>query len=184
MPDIYPNFPYRWMSWDDWLAKVDTMVNARLDATGITNVDGWELWNEPDWTWNTAAAGSVQRRLDTHLPARSGPWTRSPRSSAPAPPLQPHLDASLPDHARNTGTLPDIICWHELGTTPTDIAADVADYRATWSPARHQPAADLHQRVRAAEPGGHPRPDRHYIAKFERAAESAPSGRTGTSPAP
>jgi hypothetical protein len=58
MPDIYPNFPYQWVSWSDWLSKVDTMVTARLAATTTTNIDGWELWNEPDWTWNTAAAGS------------------------------------------------------------------------------------------------------------------------------
>src|SRR5690606_8368262 len=57
MPDIYPNFPYRWVSWNDWLAKVDTMVRARLHATTVTNVLGWELWNEPDYTWDTAAAG-------------------------------------------------------------------------------------------------------------------------------
>src|SRR6266700_1700912 len=58
MPDIYPNFPYVWVSWSDWLSKVNTMVQARLAATAATNIDGWELWNEPDWTWNTAAAGS------------------------------------------------------------------------------------------------------------------------------
>ena len=45
MPDIYPNFPYRWVSWSDWLSKVDTMVQARLAATTTTNIDGWELWN-------------------------------------------------------------------------------------------------------------------------------------------
>src|SRR3954451_11304570 len=31
MPDIYPDFPYRWVGWDDWLSKVDTMVSARLN---------------------------------------------------------------------------------------------------------------------------------------------------------
>jgi hypothetical protein len=49
MPDVYPDFPYRWISWEDWDAKVDTMVKARLDATTTTNINGWELWNEPDW---------------------------------------------------------------------------------------------------------------------------------------
>lgn len=58
MPDIYPDFPYRWVSWADWNSKVDTMVNRRLAATGTSDISGWELWNEPDWTWNTASAGS------------------------------------------------------------------------------------------------------------------------------
>lgn len=50
MPDIYPGFPYNWVSWDDWTAKIDTMVKARLAATTTTNINGWELWNEPDGT--------------------------------------------------------------------------------------------------------------------------------------
>src|SRR5919197_5944315 len=57
MPDIYPDFPYKWMSWPDWLSRVDTMVSDRLAARTVSNVAGWELWNEPDFTWDTAAAG-------------------------------------------------------------------------------------------------------------------------------
>ncbi|TMR94632.1 CBM35 domain-containing protein [Nonomuraea basaltis] len=128
MPDIYPDFPYRWVSWNDWLAKVNTMVNARLSATTVTNVIGWELWNEPDWTWNTSAAGSFNdgwvrtfravRALDTLTPI-VGPSTATYNRSW----MQSFLT-----NARNTGTLPDIICWHEL-ENPTRIAGDIADYR-------------------------------------------------------
>ncbi|MER6575850.1 CBM35 domain-containing protein [Nonomuraea sp. NPDC001023] len=128
MPDIYPDFPYRWVSWDDWLAKVTTMVNARLSATTVTNVIGWELWNEPDWTWNTAAAGSF-----------NDGWTRTYRAvrslDAQTPIVGPSTAVysrswmqSFLTHARDTGTLPDIICWHEL-SGPSRIAADIADYR-------------------------------------------------------
>ncbi|MER6514881.1 CBM35 domain-containing protein [Nonomuraea sp. NPDC001636] len=128
MPDIYPDFPYKWVSWNDWLAKVTTMVNARLSATTVTNVIGWELWNEPDWTWNTAAAGSFNdgwtrtfgavRALDAQTPI-VGPSTAVYSRSW----MQSFLT-----HARDTGTLPDIICWHEL-SGPARIAADIADYR-------------------------------------------------------
>ncbi|MBB5782528.1 CBM35 domain-containing protein [Nonomuraea jabiensis] len=128
MPDIYPDFPYKWVSWDDWLAKVNTMVNARLSATTVTNVIGWELWNEPDYTWNTAAAGNFNdawvrtyravRALDTLTPI-VGPSTATYNRSW----MQSFLT-----NAKNTGTLPDIICWHEL-QNPTRIASDIADYR-------------------------------------------------------
>ncbi|MBE1583293.1 CBM35 domain-containing protein [Nonomuraea angiospora] len=128
MPDIYPDFPYRWVSWDDWLAKVNTMVNARLSATTVSNVIGWELWNEPDYTWNTAAAGNFNdawvrthravRALDTLTPI-VGPSTATYNRSW----MQSFLT-----NAKNTGTLPDIICWHEL-QNPTRIASDIADYR-------------------------------------------------------
>src|SRR5882724_6308265 len=33
LPDIYPDFPYKWVSWADWMSKVDTMVSARLSAS-------------------------------------------------------------------------------------------------------------------------------------------------------
>ena len=56
MPDIYPNFPYRWVSMDDWRAKVRQQVNDRL-ASGAPNIYAYEIWNEPNWTWDTAAAG-------------------------------------------------------------------------------------------------------------------------------
>ncbi|MFI7229753.1 hypothetical protein ACIBO5_41605 [Nonomuraea angiospora] len=128
MPDIYPDFPYRWVSWNDWLAKVNTMVNARLSATTVSNVIGWELWNEPDYTWNTAAAGNFNdawvrtyravRALDTLTPI-VGPSTATYNRSW----MQSFLT-----NAKNTGTLPDIICWHEL-QNPTRIASDIADYR-------------------------------------------------------
>ena len=131
MPGVYPNFPYRWVAWAYWEAKVRTMVRARLNATATTNIDGWELWNEPDWTWNTAAAG----------PFTSG-WTRTHR-------LIRSLDAVTPivgpshsvynhnwmvdflTNARDTGTVPDVIVWHELENDRyLDVEAHVADYRA------------------------------------------------------
>ncbi|MEW9552873.1 CBM35 domain-containing protein [Nonomuraea sp. NPDC050783] len=128
MPDIYPDFPYKWVSWSDWLAKVDTMVRARLNATTVTNVLGWELWNEPDYTWNTAAAG----------PFNDG-WVRTYQAVRALDPLTPIVGPSAATYnrswmqafltrARDTGTLPDIICWHEL-SDPARIATDLADYR-------------------------------------------------------
>jgi hypothetical protein len=130
LPDIYPTFPYQWVSWNDWLSKVDTMVNARLGANTVTNVEAYELWNEPDFTWNTAAAG----------PFNDG-WVRTyqrVRGNDPVTPIVgPSISAwnvnfmrSFLTHARNTGTLPNIICWHELGNTSATIAAHVSAYRA------------------------------------------------------
>jgi hypothetical protein len=125
MPDIYPNFPYQWVSWSDWLSKVDTMVKARLAAGNDTNIAAWELWNEPDWTWNTAAAGSFDagwvrtyqevRSLDSVTPIQ-GPSISTWNESW----MQNFLS-----YAKANNALPDIISWHELGG-PASIAADVA----------------------------------------------------------
>ena len=57
MPDVYPTFPYQWVSMNDWLNKVDQMVSDWL-ASGNNNLYGYEIWNEPDYTWNTSAAGN------------------------------------------------------------------------------------------------------------------------------
>jgi hypothetical protein len=133
MPDIYPNFPYQWVSWDDWLSKVDTMVTARLNATSVSNVAAWEIWNEPDWTWNTAAAGdfnagwtrTVQRirTRDTVTPV-AGPGYSGWNAN--------NMRAFL-TNAKNTNTLPDIVIWHELNHSSAAIAADVAAYRSLES---------------------------------------------------
>jgi hypothetical protein len=42
MTDIYKGFPYKWVSWDDWLSKVDTMVKDTL-ASGTKNIYAYEL---------------------------------------------------------------------------------------------------------------------------------------------
>ncbi|MFI7128136.1 hypothetical protein ACIBQ1_20725 [Nonomuraea sp. NPDC050153] len=167
MPDIYLDFPYRWVSWDDWLAKVNTMVNARLSATTATNVIGWELWNEPDYTWNTAAAGNFNdawvrtfravRALDTLTPI-VGPSTATYNRSW----MQSFLT-----NARNTGTLPDIICWHEL-QNPTRIASDIADYRNLESSLGISPRRISINEYAATGEVDVPGRIASYVAKFER----------------
>ncbi|MFC5826445.1 hypothetical protein [Nonomuraea insulae] len=167
MPDIYPDFPYRWVSWNDWLAKVNTMVNARLSATAVSNVIGWELWNEPDYTWNTAAAGNFNdgwvrtfqavRALDTLTPI-VGPSTAVYNRSW----MQSFLTT-----ARNTGTLPDIICWHEL-SNPTRIAADIADYRNLESSLGISPRRISINEYAATSEVDVPGRIASYVAKLER----------------
>jgi hypothetical protein len=124
MPDWYPNFPYVWVSWSNWLSAVDTQVKAVL-ASGDSNVSAFELWNEPDWTWNTAAAGSFDAgwartfdevRSDDPSAVIQGPSTSTFNAS--------WMTTFLTD-AKASGTLPNIISWHELngaGSIPSDVA--------------------------------------------------------------
>ncbi|MFG2469722.1 RICIN domain-containing protein [Streptomyces canus] len=131
MPDWYPNFPYKWVSWADWLSAVDKQV-ASVQSSGATNISAYELWNEPDWTWDTANAGAFNagwartfkevRAKDTTTPIQ-GPsysaWNQSWMSSF------------LTD-AKASGTVPDVIAWHELNGSK-DIAAHVSAYRSLES---------------------------------------------------
>jgi hypothetical protein len=131
LPDIYPTFPYEWRGWDDWERKVTTMVNDRLAATDVTNIHGWELWNEADWTWDTVAAGSFHdgwsrtydlvRSLDPVTPI-----------VGPSPSRYVHDEMlAFMTHARDTDTLPDVVVWHELDDMNWNAFEEhVADYRA------------------------------------------------------
>ena len=85
MPDWYPNFPYVWVSWSNWLSAVDTQVKAVL-ASGDSNISAFELWNEPDWTWNTSAAGAFNACWAAHLQRGPRRLTRAPSSRARATP--------------------------------------------------------------------------------------------------
>jgi hypothetical protein len=132
MPDIYPDFPYTWRGWPDWSEKVERMVR-RVRAADVPAVNGWELWNEPDWTWDTAKAGAFEDG-----------WTRTHRMVRAQDPHTPivgpsfslwsdSLMAGFLAAAKQAGTLPDVISWHELqpGTAGWSAIGDhIASYRA------------------------------------------------------
>jgi hypothetical protein len=167
MPDWYPNFPYQWVSWSNWLSAVDSQV-AAVQASGASNISAWELWNEPDWTWNTAAAGSFDAG-----------WARTfdeVRSKDPSRPIQGPSSSTfnlswmttfLTD-AKASNTVPDIISWHELGGA-SSIAGDVAAYRSLEASLGISPRPIAIEEYATTSEVGVPGPLAGYIAKFERA---------------
>ncbi|XVU21592.1 CBM35 domain-containing protein [Actinoplanes sp. CA-054009] len=169
LPDIYPNFPYRWVSWADWESKVRTMVQARLAATGTTNIDGYELWNEPDWTWNTASAGTF-----------AAGWTRTHRLIRSLDAVTPIVGPShsIYNHtwmvdfltnARNTNTLPDVIVWHELDNDSyLNLQAHIADYRAIEQSLGITPRPISINEYASPSQVDIPSVAVHYMAVFER----------------
>lgn len=169
LPDIYKDFPYKWVSWADWESKVRTMVNARLGATTATNIDGYELWNEPDWTWNTASAGTF-----------NAGWTRTFKLIRSLDTVTPIVGPSISwynhdylvsflTNARDTGTLPDVIVWHELDNDDyLNIGADVADYRAIESSLGISPRQISINEYASPSQVDIPSVAVHYMATFER----------------
>jgi hypothetical protein len=168
MPDVYPDFPYRWVSWDDWLGKVDEMVDDRLAATSTTGIDGWEIWNEPDGTWDTAKAG----------PYDDG-WTRTYRAIRAKDTVTPIIGPgttiynrdfirSFLENAKATNTLPDVIVWHELSQGWRDIDEHVADYRAMERSLGISPRRISINEYAWTDQVDVPSAALHYIAQFER----------------
>jgi hypothetical protein len=171
MPDIYPDFPYRWVSWDDWLSKVDAMVDARLAATTITNIDGWELWNEPDWTWNANDAGDFNDGW-----ARTYREVRSKDTITPivGPSFSHYDDGLMADflsNAKASNTVPNVMSWHELDPGPDGwvrVAADIADYRALEKSFKIGPLPISINEYAAKTDIDKPSGSLHFIAQFER----------------
>jgi hypothetical protein len=173
MPDIYPDFPYQWVSWDDWLAKVDTMVSKRLAATSVSNVAAWEIWNEPDWTWDTAKAGDF-----------NAGWTRTVQRIRTRDSLTPvagpgyagwdatRMRAFL-TNAKNTNTVPDLVVWHELNHSSGMIAADVAAYRSLESSLGISPRKIFVNEYAWTDEVDVPGRVANYVSKLERAGVAA-----------
>lgn len=169
MADVYPDFPYRWVGWSDWLSKVDTMVTSRLNATSVSNVTGWEIWNEPDGTWDTANAGSFNdgwvrtyreiRRLDQLTPI-VGPGITG---------WNPSYMQSFLSNAKANDALPDVVVWHELPHTSARVAANVAAYRAMESSLGISPRPIAINEYAWTDEVDVPGRVANYIAKFERA---------------
>jgi Ricin-type beta-trefoil lectin domain-like len=167
MPDWYPNFPYVWVSWSNWLSAVDTQVKAVL-ASGDSNISAFELWNEPDWTWNTSAAGAFDAgwartfkevRADDSSAQIQGPSTSTFSAS--------WMTTFLTD-AKASGTLPNILSWHELNGS-SSIAADVASAKSIESSLGIAALPIAIEEYGTTSEVGVPGPLVGYIAKFERA---------------
>jgi hypothetical protein len=169
MPDIYPNFPYVWVSWSDWLSKVDAMVRARLAATTTTNIDGWELWNEPDWTWNTAAAGSFDAGW-----VRTFQAVRALDSVTPivGPSISVYNHAWMANwlaYAKANNALPNVITWHQLTTgSYANVAANVADFTALEASLGISAIPIAIDEYASTSEVDVPSGALHYIAAFER----------------
>ncbi|MFC7258177.1 RICIN domain-containing protein [Streptomyces lutosisoli] len=166
MPDWYPDFPYKWVSWSDWLSAVDKQV-ASVQSSSATNISAYALWNEPDWTWDTTNAGAFNagwartfkevRTKDTTTPIQ-GPsysaWNQSWMSSF------------LTD-AKASGTVPDVIAWHELQGS-ADIAAHVSAYRSLESSLGISPRPIDIEEYGTPDEMGNSGALIGYAAKFER----------------
>ena len=167
MPDWYPNFPYVWVSWSNWLSAIDTQV-AAVKASGDSNIQAMEIWNEPDWTWDTSAAGSFDAgwvesfneiRKDEATVPIEGPsyseWNESWMSS-------------FLTYAKAKDALPQYLSWHEL-QGQQNIAADVAACEALEASLGISPIPIVIEEYGETGEVGVPGSLVGYIAKFERA---------------
>jgi hypothetical protein len=128
LPDIFPTFPYQWQGDDFWYAQVEKMVRSTL-ASGADNIYGYEIWNEPQWTWNPSWGDFNEMWARTYRLIRS--------LDPDTPIIGPSHDRDFANGMRTfltaavaSDTVPDIISWHELDPAlGLDVEEHVRIYR-------------------------------------------------------
>jgi Concanavalin A-like lectin/glucanases superfamily/Carbohydrate binding module (family 35) len=128
LPDIFPTFPYQWQGDEYWYTQVERMVRA-VQASGAPNIYGYEIWNEPQWTWNPEWGDYFQMWQRTYRLIRE--------LDPDTPIIGPSYDRDYENGLREfmtfaveTDTVPDIVSWHELGPVEgLNVAEHVAFYR-------------------------------------------------------
>jgi hypothetical protein len=166
MADYLDGFPYVWPGWSSWLGDVDKMTAAVKARPDVTNINAFEPWNEPDWTWPSAAGSFTDG------------WARIVRQIHTTLPNEPILGPSISylniDWMRNfltaakaSGTLPDVICWHELSGWQ-HVTADVQAYRALEQQLGISPRQISIDEYATTDEIDVPSSANHYVAQFER----------------
>lgn len=115
LPDILPNWPYKWPGLQSWLSQVEECVN-RKKASGLTNFDSYVIWNEPYGTWDNNNGDyhsavwkptyDLLRKIDPDMPI-VGPAISYYNSE--------RMEKFL-KFCKENNCLPDVICWHQWGS--------------------------------------------------------------------
>ncbi|MBE3011878.1 ricin-type beta-trefoil lectin domain protein [Microbispora sp. NEAU-D428] len=167
MADSFDGFPYNWTNWNDWYSRIDKMIAAAKSA-GVTNIDAWEPWNEPDWTWPSASGVSFNDGwVRTYQRIR-----QSEPNTAIMGPSYSYWDVnrmrSFLTNAKATNTVPQVVSWHELGGW-RQVTANVQAYRNLERELGISPRPISINEYASTSEIDVPSSANHYVAQFERA---------------
>lgn len=132
LADLCPGWPYAYPGDSEWLQKVEGVINDKK-ASGANNFYGYEIWNEPVYTWLEENGSFHEMWKKTYNLIRE----KDPGEKiiGPSDGYYNHdrMYAFL-QYCKQNNCVPDIICWHELiGTAPgsfgNDFAATMADLK-------------------------------------------------------
>lgn len=128
LADILPGWPYRWSGWSHWSTQVRSVITDKRNS-GRNNYYGYEIWNEPNVTWNNANGNfnSTLWKPTYDLIRAQDPGARIIGPSAAW--YHRSFIESLLRYCIPNNCLPDVMGWHELGGAD-NITANINDYRA------------------------------------------------------
>lgn len=173
LADLCPGWPYKFPGMSSWLSQVQSVITDKL-ASSADNFYGYEIWNEPVYTWNNANGEFNDMWLKTYRLIRQ----KDPSEKIVGP------SEGYYDHNRMYSFLsfcvanncvPDIICWHELssngnGSYAGDFVNNYQDYRnieKSLGISARPISINEYCDINHAEEGC-PGSSAVYIAKFER----------------
>ncbi|HEY4394839.1 MAG TPA: hypothetical protein VGP64_12290 [Polyangia bacterium] len=159
---------YTFTSMSDWLSKID-MTAARRKSANLTNIYGYEIWNEPQGTYASSNPLSFNdfwaqtyaelRKVDPTIKI-IGPSTSYYNNS--------YMQGFL-QYCKTNNVVPDIISWHQL--SGSNFTSDVQTYRSLEKSLGIGPLPiSINEYSGAADLSveGQPGASAPLIAKFER----------------
>ena len=112
--DLLPGWPYQWPGLTSFLNQCSQIIDAKK-ASGRTNYDGYEIWNEPYGTWKTEngtfEAGCWKPTYDL---IRS----KDPNERIIGPSFAYYNNSRMRTfltYCKANNCIPDVICWHQWG---------------------------------------------------------------------
>ncbi|MDN4483498.1 ricin-type beta-trefoil lectin domain protein [Demequina lignilytica] len=122
MQDVYSQWPYQEPSdiQADYLPKIEAQMQAVIDAGLPMESFAWVPYNEPDGIWYQNWNGGERENFLADWDAAYRTIREMDPDAIIVGPNEAiwHADrvTDLLTHAKDAGTLPDIMAWHELGT--------------------------------------------------------------------
>ncbi len=114
LADVLPGWPYRWPGTQSFLNSSREVINAKK-ASGRTNYDGYEIWNEPPGTWPTANGNF---KTVCWKPTFDLIRSLDPGARIIGPSLAYYSNSYMRDfltYCKANNCIPDVICWHQWG---------------------------------------------------------------------
>jgi hypothetical protein len=168
LPDVLPGWPYKWPGQATWLNEVKNVIAARK-ASGLTNWDGYEIWNEPPDTW-PAANGDFNTIC--WKPTYDLLRAQDPNIRIIGPSFSFYNSTRMSDFlkfAKANNCLPDVVSWHQWGSGA--FVAALENYRSLEKTLGISPRAISINEYssKTSDPyEGSPGYSVPFIAKFER----------------
>ncbi len=168
LADIFRGWPYQYTNITDFKNKIKAVIDEKK-ASGLNNYYGYEIWNEPDGTWQTKNGSFEAMWKEVYNFIRAN----DPSAKIIGPAYSYYNSSrmsSFMSYCKNNNCVPDIICWHELSGGPKTIPSNIKNYRSIEASLGISPRPiSINEYCDPThELEGQPGSSARFIAKFER----------------